>query len=390
LAQEVAIFLRQRLGDEVQKKMAIIRAETHPRAWHLVQQAGEHTRDIDGLLAAGDTNGAAVHLDKADSLLALAQREEPKWSRPSVARGRIAYSRLDLVGAVDRRYTERWTALGMVHANRALRINPEDPEGLELRGTLRYYRWLLNLAPDSASRLLSGAQADLEAAVAEDPTAARAWTILAHIRMNQSQSSLAKIAALRAYQADPYLASAQETIWRLFQSSLDLEDVGESKRWCEEGRRRFPEQYRFAECQLWLYALKDTVDLARLPQLYQRYLELTPMNIRAFNEHYGLMLVAVAQARAGHRDSADAIARRARADTTIDGTRELALLEAIMRTMLGERDEALQQLDLYLSANPQMREGYARDRTWWFRALRDDPRYQSVVGGTTSQTAPPD
>jgi serine/threonine-protein kinase len=389
LAQEVAIFLRQRLGEEVQKKMAIIRAETHPRAWHLVQQAGEHTRDIDGLLAAGDTNGAAVHLDKADSLLALAQREEPKWSRPSVARGRIAYSRLDLVGAVDRRYTERWTALGMVHANRALRINPEDPEGLELRGTLRYYRWLLNLAPDSASRLLSGAQADLEAAVAEDPTAARAWTILAHIRMNQSQSSLAKIAALRAYQADPYLASAQETIWRLFQSSLDLEDVGESKRWCEEGRRRFPEQYRFAECQLWLYALKDTVDLARLPQLYQRYLELTPMNIRAFNEHYGLMLVAVAQARAGHRDSADAIARRARADTTIDGTRELALLEAIMRTMLGERDEALHQLGLYLSANPQLREGYARDRTWWFRDLRTDPGYQRLVG-TTSQSGSPD
>jgi serine/threonine-protein kinase len=385
LAQEVAIFLRQRLGEEVRKKMALTRAQTHPRAWHLVQQAGEQTRDVDGLLAAGDTTGAAAHLDKADSLLALAQSEEPKWSRPSVARGRIAYSRLDLVGTVDRPYFERWIALALVYAERALRINPRDAEALELRGTLRYDRWMLNLAqtPAEASRLLSGAQADLEAAVAEDPTAARAWTALSHLRMNQSQSSLAKIAALRAYQVDPYLASAQQTLWRLFQTSLDLEDARESRRWCEEGRRRFPESYRFAECQLWLYALKATApDLGRLRPLYMKYLELTPPNIRTFNEHYGQMLVAIAEARAGLRDTADAVARRARADTTIDATRELALLEAIMRTMLGERDEALHQLGLYLSANPQFREGMARDQTWWFQDLRTDPRYQRLVGTT--------
>ncbi|HEY3012923.1 MAG TPA: serine/threonine-protein kinase [Gemmatimonadales bacterium] len=391
LTQEVAIFLRQRLGEEVQKKMAITRAETHPRAWHLVQQAGELSRDVDGLLAAGDTNGAAIRLDKADSLLASAQREEPKWSRPSVGRGRIAYARLSLVGTIDRRYTERWTSIGLVHAERAVRVNPEDAEALELRGTLRYYRWLVNLAqsPAEGSRLLSGAQTDLEAAVAEDPTAANAWTALSHLRMNQSQSALAKIAALRAYQADPYLASAQETIWRLFQSSLDLEDARESKRWCEEGHRRFPESYRFAECQLWLYALKgSSPDLYRLQPLYQKYIELTPLTSRAYNEHYGQMLVAVALARAGLRDSADAVARRARADTTIDETRELAMLEAIMRTLLGQYDEGLHQLSLYLSANPQFREGMARDRTWWFRDLRKDPRYQFLVG-TTSQSAPP-
>ena len=392
LAQEVAIFLRQRLGEEVQKKMALTRAKTHPRAWHLVQQAGELTRDIDGLLAAGDTSGAAIHLDKADSILAVAEREEPKWSRPSVARGRIAYSRLDLVSTLDRRYFERWSGVGLDHAERALQINPEDPEGLELRGTLRYERWMLNLAGNSAeaSRLLSGAQADVEAAVAKDPTAAGAWTVLSHLRMAQSQSALAKIAALRAYQVDPYLASAQQTIWRLFQSSLDLEDAQESKRWCEEGQRRFPQSYRFAECQLWLYALKATApNVGRLRPLYEKYLELTPPNVRSFNEHYGQMLMAIAQARAGHRDSADAIARRARADTTIDATRELAQLEAIMRTMLGEHDEALHQLGLYLSANPQMREGMANDQTWWFRDLRNHPGYQQLIG-TPSQSAPPD
>jgi eukaryotic-like serine/threonine-protein kinase len=391
LTQEVAIFLRQRLGEEVQKKMAITRAETHPRAWHLVQQAGELTRDIDGLLVAGDTSVAAVQLNKADSLLAAAQKEEPKWSRPSVARGRIAYSRLSLVGTFDRRYTERWTAVGLVHAERAVRVNPDDPEALELRGTLRYYRWLLNLAqgPAEASRLLTGAQADLEAAVALDPTAANAWAALSHLRMNQSQPALAKVAAMRAYQADPYLASAKSTVWRLFQSSLDLEDARESTRWCEEGQRRFPEYYRFAECQLWLYALKgNTLGLNRLPQLYRNYVELSPLTSRGFNQHYGEMIVAIALARAGLRDSADAVARRARADTTIDETRELAQLEAIMRTLLGQYDQALHQLSLYLSANPQFRESMARDRTWWFRDLRNDPRYSGLVG-TTSQSTPP-
>jgi len=299
---------------------------------------------------------------------------------------------LDLVGTADRRYFERWTTLALVHANRALRLKPEDAEALELRGNLKYERWLLNLAqsPAEASRLLNGAKTDLEAAVAEDPTAAGAWTALAHIRMSQSQSALAKIAALRAYEADPYLASVQQTLWRLFQSSLDLEDAGESKRWCEEGGRRFPESYRFAECQIWLYALEGTTsDLNQLQPLYQQYLELTPLTDRAYNEHYGQMLVAIALARAGLRDSADALALRARADTTIDATREFAMLEAIMRTILGERDEALHQLGLYLSANPQFREGMARDRTWWFRELRKDPRYQRLVE-TTSQLAPSD
>jgi hypothetical protein len=57
--------------------------------------------------------------------------------------------------------------------------------------------------------------------------------------------------------------------------------------------------------------------------------------------------------------------------------------------MLGERDEALHQLGLYLSANPHFREGQARDRTWWFQDLRADPRYQRLVE-TTSQLALPD
>jgi serine/threonine-protein kinase len=384
LAQEVAVFLRRRLGEEVQRKVAEIRAQRHrPRAWHFFQRAEELTRDLDELLAVGDTTGAAIHLNRADSLLVQAQQVEPGWIRLSVARGRLALSRLDLVGTFDKPYYDRWTKAGLAHAQRALSIDDEDAEALDLRGSLRYYRWLLNLASSQAesSELLAGAESDLQGAVAADSTAASAWTVLSHLRMSQSQPAQAKLAALRAYEADPYFESGQETLWRLFQSSLDLEDAAESRRWCDEGRRRFPESYRFVECELWLYALKGrSLDLGRLEPLYRRYLALAPPTARAWHEHYGRMVVAIALARAGLRDSANAVALRARADTVIDETRDLANLEAIARTILGERDEAFRLLGLYLSANPQFREGMAREKTWWFRDLRADPRYAELVG----------
>jgi hypothetical protein len=340
------------------------------------------TRDVSALLAAGDTSGAADRLTRGDSLLVLAQRAEPSWAKPSVARGRIAYARLDLVGTFDKGYYDRWTSAGLANAQRALRLDPEDAEALDLRGSLRYYRWLLNLVRNAAesAQLLAGAEADLQAAVAADPTSASAWTVLSHLRMSQSQPAQAKLAALHAYQADPYLESARQTLWRLFQTSLDLEDAAESRRWCDEGRQRFPEYWRFAECQLWLYALKgQSLDLSQLEPLYQRYVQLAPPTARTYHEHYGRMVMAIALARAGLRDSADKVARRARADTTVDETRDLAQLEAIARTLLGERDEALRLLGLYLSANPQFRGGMARDSTWWLRDLRADPRYWRLV-----------
>ena len=138
-------------------------------------------------------------------------------------------------------------------------MDSSDPDGLELRGTLRYYRWLFNLVPDSAAsaRLVAQAEADLQRATESKPGAAFGLSLLSHLLMAQSRTAQAKLAALRAYEADPYFATARQTIWRLFQTSLELEQSTEARRWCEEGERRFPEYFRFTECRLWLFALKD-------------------------------------------------------------------------------------------------------------------------------------
>jgi len=92
------------------------------------------------------------------------------------------------------------------------------------------------------------------------------------------------------------------------------------------------------------------------------------------------MVVAMALARAGLKDSARAVAVRSRADATMDPLRELVNFEAIVRTMLGDKDEAIRLLTVYFATNPQQQSTNDKDESWWFRDLKDDPRYQALVG----------
>jgi len=48
---------------------------------------------------------------------------------------------------------------------------------------------------------------------------------------------------------------------------------------------------------------------------------------------------------------------------------------------LGDRDEALRLLTVYLATNPQDRATLAKDDTWWWRGLRDDSRFKALVRG---------
>jgi hypothetical protein len=100
------------------------------------------------------------------------------------------------------------------------------------------------------------------------------------------------------------------------------------------------------------------------------------------NQLSGQMMVAMALARAGLSDSARSLALRSRGNATIDPTRDVALLEAIVHTLRGDLDEAFRQLSMYVAVNPQFRASLAKDETWWFAALRSDPRYKLLVQDT--------
>jgi eukaryotic-like serine/threonine-protein kinase len=380
VAREVALFLRQRLGEEI--NLQEIRTGTrNPKAWEMVQQAGKLSKDVDPLLIAGDTAAAARRLDAADTLLAGVEQLDPKWVTPPIERGWLAYRQTDLADGFDKPLYSKWTTRGLEDANRALKIKPDDPDALELRGILEYLRWILNLEPDQgrAKQLLDAAEQDLRAAVAAKPTAARAWTYLSHLLSGRGQLAESKLAAVRSYEADPYLSSARQTLYSLFMASYYLEDQVEAAHWCDEGSQRFPDYYRFAECRLWLMSMKgQTPDIAKAWQVLAEFVKLTPANLRAYYSLYGRMLVGMALVQAGLPDSARSVVSRSRGDATVDAGRDLAYYEALVRAQLGDRDEAFRLLSTYVAANPQQRANIAKDEG--LKDLRSDPRFVTLFG----------
>ena len=381
LANQVAQFLRQRLGEEIQQVAA--RAGTrNPQAWELVQRAKELTRNTDTLLAAGDTASATRTLDQADSLLVQASSKDRKWITPIVERGWLAWEQRHVVG-FEKGPAAQWIGRGLDFARQALALRPDDPEAQHLRGTMRYIRYLLNLEPDprAAARLLADAKQDLVAGgAAANPNRASDLALLSHLYARSSDNVDAKLAAMQAYEVDPYLTEAADVLERLSLASVDLEDAAETSKWCHEGARRFPDNPAFIECQFFLSALRgQRPDVPQLWRLLERDVSLYRPSERDYRRRRGELLVAMALANAGLKDSARAVALRARAGADVDPTRDLVYLEIMLRNLLGDRAQALQLLKLYLATNPQDRINIARDSTWWLRGLRDDPEFKRLV-----------
>ncbi len=381
LAKGVSIFLRQELGQEIQLQASRV-GTRNEKAWELLQRAQAEAKSADALIAQDDSAAARRQFARADSLFTQAGAADPKWVTPVAQRAWLAYRHSRLAES-DRANSSQWIQRGLEHAEQALALKGDDPDALEVRGTLRYWRFLNNLEPDptASAKLLRDAEADFRAAVAANPTQASAWTSLSHLLLGwKREAAEGKLAAMRAYEADPYLTNANLTLWRLTSSSVDLEDAIEAKRWCDEGRRRFPDDPRFAQCQLLVFSLKgQKPDIQTAWQMAEEYARLSPPNLREYRTHEGQMLVAMALARAGLPDSARAVALRARADAALDPTRDLALWETYVRTMLGDRDEAFRLLSTYLAANPQDRPS-TTDPGWWLRDLASDPRWKSITG----------
>jgi hypothetical protein len=385
LARAVSVLLRKQLGQEV--ALQTLRAGTRStEAWEMVQRAQRSAKDGDGYTAAGDSAGGARMFATADSQLARAESLDHDWPAPPTLRGWLDYRQSRLARSAPAAYHVDWIQAGLAHAERALLLRPNDPDALELRGTLRYWQWLNNWSPDprAAPQLLSGAEQDLRASVTGNPAQASAWATLSHLIPNKPGGSTAeaKLAALRAYDADPYLSNANVTVWRLFAASYDLDDALEAKRWCDEGQQRFPTDVRFAECQIWYPGLRGArPDVAAAWQAYDQYIERSPGSLRPFNQLKGRMFVALVLARAGLADSGRSLALHSRGDATVDPTRELAYYEAVARTVLNDKDEAFRLLGLYLASNPKEREGFAKDQeSWELKALHDDPRWASLIG----------
>jgi serine/threonine-protein kinase len=381
LKQKVGELVRERLGEEIRLREQRGRTR-NVEAWALVQRAALHQKAAEEFVEKGDTVGRDREFRAADSMLAVAEPLDPNWAEPIVGRELIAYRRSRLA-ADDPLKAGRWIASGMGHAERALKLAPENSDALEFRGNLRYLRWLLGLAPDPAQAraLLKSAQEDLEAAVKISPSQAGAWSTLSHLYNQTGDQVDVKLAARRAYEEDAYLNNADVILSRLFYSSYDLAQFPDAAHWCDEGRGRFPEDAKFVECQLWLMTTKAVdPDVPRAWLLADTLVQRTPEHERGYQRLNSEMLVAATLARAGLKDSARRLAARARGTSELDPTRDLELAGAFVYTLLGDKDEALRALKVYLAANPARRANLADDSGWWFRSLQDDPRFRKLVG----------
>jgi serine/threonine-protein kinase len=381
LAQKVAGLIRQRLGEEVRLREQRNRT-TSAEAWALVQQANLRRKAAEAAAQTADSATLSREFRGADSILARAESLDARWVEPVIGRGTIAYRQARL-GVDDPLRAGKSINIGLSHAERALRLAPQSPDALQLRGDLRYLRWLLNLVPDpvQARTLLKSAQKDLEAAVRISPSQAGAWAMLSHLYYQAGDKVDVKLAARRAYEADAYLSNADVVLSRLFYASYDLGQFTDAVHWCEEGERRFPADPKFAECRLWLLTTKaKDPDVSKAWQLSDTLVQAAAEQDKEYQRMNGQMLVAGVLARAGLADSARRLATRSRGRSEIDPNRDLLYTEAIIRTLLGDKDDAIKALKSFLAVNPEKRSGFAEDLAWYFRPLENEPGFRDLVG----------
>ena len=381
LGEEVARLLRSWLGEEIALRAS---EETeNVAAWALVQRGEQARKTFERQLLADDLEGALAAFQGADSLFVAAQDLADGWARPLVKRAELA-TRMAQLSAGDLAEAELWIERGLAHTAEALEGDPALAEALEYQGSLNYLKWRLSLEPDPerAEILLATAEADLNRATEIDPRLANGWNVLSIIHSQRNDIVGAKVSALRAYEEDAFLRSADAVLWRLYATSYDLEQFDDAIRYCQEGRRRFPESGEFVECALWLAAADaEPVEIDRAWALVDTLLTLSPPFRREVDRTIGAATVAGVLAHAGMPDSADAVLRRARVGPAEDPTRELLAFEAVIRVQMGQHDQALDLLSTYLEASPSHREGWSLSNHWWWRPLRDTQGFRDLMSG---------
>jgi TolB-like protein len=385
LVREVSVFLRKQVGSNVQELKG--KAGTrNADAWDQYQRARQVVALGDSLAIAGNFTGAVPVLARADSMLVAVQALDPKWAAPTSQRAHMAH-RASRYALAARQMPAMMAYMdsGLVAAEAALRLAPNDADALEARGSIHYVQWLLGEAPKgmNADQLLESAQNDLEASTKANPAQASANNTLSHLYSATSRTTQANLAAQTAYTTDPYLSDANKTLWRLTSTSIDLDAGTQARKWCAEGAARFPEDFHFAECKLWLYTLRDQDPKPTADQIwkaYRDYVQANKVDKPAYVEKRGGMIAGIALIRAGLIDSARAVIGRSQAPESVDPGGDLMYFEVLARAQLGEKDKALALLGKFFASHPQQRQYAAGEDSWWLESLKDEPRYKALVG----------
>jgi TolB-like protein len=376
----IAALIQRRVGAEVRLREE--RAGTsNAAAWSLLQQALRERKDALADWRAGNRDGAYVKYAAADSLLAEAERLDPRWTEPTIQRGQLAF-RLSVL-ARDRLDVVRLTQEGIDHAQRALQREPQNAAATELRGTMLYQRLARGLVADPAesANLLREAEQLFTEAVRLDGSRTFALYALSHINYSRGDIAQAKVFARRAFEEDAYLDDAESVVDLLYATSYAMEQLPDAVQYCDIGRRRFPQNPMFVQCQIELLGTRAREpDVTAAWRLIGELEPLVPKPNWEMKRREVQIHTAAAINRAGLADSARRVLVQSRGNPEIDPSGWLLGMEVWVRSELGDTDEAIRLATQYLAVNPEWRRQEQKFPHWWYRAIRTDPRWQALMG----------
>jgi len=379
LVKRVADLLRTRLGDEIRTRE--LRSSTqNVDAWAILERGGNVKREGERLQEAGDTTGAAQRYAIADSLASRAGSLDAQWPQPLVTRAAIAESRA--------RMTKEPTAIraavdsGLAYVSRALTLDPQDADALEVRARLRFAPVAAGLVRNQRDidQILDQVERDLRDALTLSPRLATAWQALSVVEDAKKNVAEAMVAARKAYETDAYLRSAPSILWALYSTSYNLEQFTDAIHWCDEGRRRFPNTPAFVRCRLYLLFTKAvTPNPDEAWRAVGDLEKITPKPAWEYRKREAEIITSIVLYRANMSDSAHHVLARTEAGPDIDPRGELVSLRALAHEFFGETDQAITLIEQALATHPEHRAGFGRMNAWWWRDLQSNPRFKTLI-----------
>ncbi len=360
-------------------------------AWLTVQEGRQLQLRAEASQSADDTAAASRLFGQADSAYARAEAMDGRWSEPIVRRAALAYRRSRLAGR-NPALIRPWLFTGIAHADRALTLDPDDTDALETRGTMRYWGVLSGTVAGALSdRWQQMSQRDLERATELNPAQAGAWAALsfAYNQLPGKGRSDVIMAAKNALAADEFAPGAILIRNRLANAAYDDEQFDAADEFCTELEVRNPGKVQSIRCRLLLQSIPDLpqYDIPRAWRLVDSLVTASAPRDSTLTRLTGNMFVAATIARAAAKtpalkDSARAVAHRAEGSATmIDVSRELMLFGAMVANVLGDRDDVVRRIGMYIAVSPESRAASFRsDAGWWFRSMVQTPAWKRLVG----------
>jgi DNA-binding SARP family transcriptional activator/TolB-like protein len=369
VAEEVAAFLRRRVGREI-RLSALRREAGDPRAVELVlraSQARDDAREMARSTDPADVRSALRVLASADSMLARAAAMDPAWTEPPLQRGWAQVERGRLLPG-----PAAFAAFDVAEAQAelVLRADPASIDARELRGSSLWSRVMGDPGAARGKPWLADAERDLRAVLDADPQRASAWVTLGQLLRLSGNLAEADLAARRGREEDAYLDVPDVGAERLYRAALALGDLPRAHHWCAQGRARFPADYRFRECALVLLA-RDSTAPPRPDSAWRLVNDINRLDPpavaraagRLYNPAFRQMMAAAVLARAGMGDSARTVAGRARAQAAADAGTRVSFLwdDAYLHLLLGDSARSAALLRAFVAARPSLRVYVARE-----------------------------